>query len=412
MGTEKDNCQRLFEYLRSILYDTHIQPLDITELDEPYQKLGEGLRFLHKAVEEMMAYSEELSRGNLSGEYPDRDNFLCKNLKNLHANLNHLTWQAKQVAAGDYSQHVSYLGEFSEAFNTMTEQLKEREALLIQEANEEKKRALAMEDYNEVLVELTRKSNEWIKVVDAKTGEFLYCNQADSVENPDQVDCSSCTRGLSIRKKLLEWKSGEDDRVWEVEDGDGRVFRVTSIAIQWKGRNAFAHIIRDLTRERQQERVLARKAYNDSMTGISNRLAFNEYMKWLLKEKRQAVLSYMDLDHLKYVNDKYGHMEGDQYIYDFVRAVQARIRPYDHFSRVGGDEFCIVLLDCKKESAVKKMEEILKQFQLLCRKEYVADFSYGVVEISGREEEITLEQILALADKIMYERKRSKKEKQ
>ncbi|MFR7901198.1 MAG: hypothetical protein ACLU6Y_16235 [Ruminococcus sp.] len=42
---------------------------------------------------------------------------MCENLKNMHSNLNHLTWQAKQVAKGDYSQTVSFLGEFSEAFN-------------------------------------------------------------------------------------------------------------------------------------------------------------------------------------------------------------------------------------------------------------------------------------------------------
>lgn len=75
----------------------------------------------------MKTYSEALSRGNLSVKTPPRDNFLCENLKNIHANLNHLTWQAKQVAKGDYSQSVSYLGEFSEAFNTMTRQLQERE---------------------------------------------------------------------------------------------------------------------------------------------------------------------------------------------------------------------------------------------------------------------------------------------
>ena len=113
----------IIEYLRSILYDRHIQTLDIESLDEPYRKLGQGLKVLQKAVEELLAFSADISQGNLSGPCPSRDNFLCVNMKNLHANLNHLTWQAKQVAAGDYSQHVSYLGEFSEAFNTMTAQL-------------------------------------------------------------------------------------------------------------------------------------------------------------------------------------------------------------------------------------------------------------------------------------------------
>ena len=145
---EDVNCQRLFEYLRSILYDSHVQELDIETLDEPYQKLGKGLQYLNKAVREMKDYSAALSNGNLSAFTPSRDNLLCENLKNIHANLNHLTWQAKQVAKGDYSQTVSYLGEFSEAFNTMTKQLREREQTLREEALLEKKHAETVEKYN------------------------------------------------------------------------------------------------------------------------------------------------------------------------------------------------------------------------------------------------------------------------
>lgn len=55
------------------------------------------MQFLAKSVCEMMEYSEALSKGKLSVSVPPRDNFLCKNLKNIHANLNHLTWQAKQA---------------------------------------------------------------------------------------------------------------------------------------------------------------------------------------------------------------------------------------------------------------------------------------------------------------------------
>jgi diguanylate cyclase (GGDEF)-like protein len=131
---EDRNCELLFEYLRSILYDFDIKSLNIEELDEPYRKLGQGLQILEKSIKEMLVYSADLSNGNLSGFYPPRDNFLCTNLKNLHANLNHLTWQAQQVAKGDYSQKVSYLGEFSEAFNSMTDQLRKREMLLINQS--------------------------------------------------------------------------------------------------------------------------------------------------------------------------------------------------------------------------------------------------------------------------------------
>ena len=82
--------------------------------------------------------SAALSVGDLSRGYPSYNNPLCDNLKNIQSNLNHLTWQAKQVAKGDYSQTVSYLGDFSQAFNTMTAQLREREEVLKKQAQRER----------------------------------------------------------------------------------------------------------------------------------------------------------------------------------------------------------------------------------------------------------------------------------
>ena len=156
---EDKNSELLFEYLRSILYDKKIQPLDVEQLDEPFRKLGRGLQYFAKTFTETKQYAAALSRGNLSVQPPPRENFLCENLKNIHANLNHLTWQAKQVAKGDYSQTVSYLGEFSEAFNTMTQQLKERELKLKQEAEREKIHAGMVETYNQLLVEMIDRSD-------------------------------------------------------------------------------------------------------------------------------------------------------------------------------------------------------------------------------------------------------------
>ena len=75
---EEKNCDILFEYLRSILYDPHPAPLDLAALDEPHRKLGMGLQVLDQYVQEMKAYSAALSKGNLSVEPPARDNLLCE----------------------------------------------------------------------------------------------------------------------------------------------------------------------------------------------------------------------------------------------------------------------------------------------------------------------------------------------
>lgn len=408
---EKDNCGLLFEYLRSILYDQQIQPLDVKELDEPYQKLGKGLLFLQQAVEEMLAYTEDLSRGNLSGAYPSRDNFLCVNLKNLHASLNHLTWQAKQVANGDYSQHVSYLGEFSEAFNTMTAQLKEREAQLKEEAQKAQERAQVIEEYNDLLVEMTRRRKEWIVVVDEESRDIVYCNKRKDEKRIDPEFCEKCRHRLSFRNDILNWQDSDQYKVWEAGDEEQGYYRITTFHIEWRGRNAHAHIVVDITDERRAANRLNSKAYMDPGTGIHNRLFFDEYMESVLEEGREVTLCYLDLDGLKYVNDHFGHNQGDNYIRSFVSHMKSSVRATDIFARIGGDEFCVVIPEVEKETAEKKFAELLERFAAENKEEYPVSFSYGVVEIRSTEKRPALEDIIKTADAQMYECKRRNKER-
>ena len=408
---EKDNCELLFEYLRSILYDQQIHALDVKELDEPYQKLGKWLAFLQQAVEEMLAYTEDLSRGNLSGAYPSRDNFLCVNLKNLHANLNHLTWQAKQVASGDYSQHVSYLGEFSEAFNTMTAQLKERETQLKEEAQKVQKRAQVIEEYNDLLVEMTRRRKEWIVVVDAQSRDIVYCNKRKDEKRIDPEFCEKCRHRLSFRNDILNWQDSEQYKVWEAGDEEQGYYRITTFHIEWRGQNAYAHIVVDITDEKQAANRLNSKAYMDPGTGIHNRLFFDEYMESVLEEGREVTLCYLDLDGLKYVNDHYGHNQGDNYIRSFVSLMKSSVRSTDIFARIGGDEFCVVIPEVEKETAEKKFAELLELFVAENKEEYPVSFSYGVVEIRRIGKRMTLEEIIKTADAQMYECKRRNKER-
>ena len=393
---EKDNCGLLFEYLRSILYDQQIRQLDVKELDEPYRKLGKGLLFLQQAVEEMLAYTEDLSRGNLSGAYPSRDNFLCVNLKNLHASLNHLTWQAKQVASGDYSQHVSYLGEFSEAFNTMTAQLKEREAQLKEEAQKAQERAQVIEEYNDLLVEMTRRRKEWIVVVDEESRDIVYCNKRKDEKRIDPEFCEKCRHRLSFRNDILNWQDSEQYKVWEAGDEEQGYYRITTFHIEWRGRNAHAHIVVDITDEKLAANRLNSKAYMDPGTGIHNRLFFDEYMESVLEEGREVTLCYLDLDGLKYVNDHFGHNQGDNYIRSFVSHMKSSVRATDIFARIGGDEFCVV---------------IPERFAAENKEEYPVSFSYGVVEIRSTGKRSALEDIIKTADAQMYECKRRNKER-
>lgn len=173
--------------------------------------------------------------------------------------------------------------------------------------------------------------------------------------------------------------------------------------------SAFAHIIKDMTIEKAEKERLASKAYRDSLTGIRNRLYFEETMARILSENIEFTLCYIDLDHLKMVNDEYGHRAGDAYICRFADLIRSQIRDYDLFARIGGDEFCVVFLECREKVAAQKMARILEVFQQDRTYGCVSSFSYGLVEAGEPSETYTLDEILSRADAKMYEMKRRHK---
>ena len=389
-----ENCEILFEYLRSILYDSSPTQIDIHSLDPDFQKLGMGLQFLDHAIQEMKQCSTALAKGNLSEFNPSRDNFLCANLKNIHANLEHLTWQAKQVAKGDYSQHVSYMGDFSNSFNQMTEQLKEREEHFKSEAELEKKHAETVNKYNQLLLELIRQSNDDVLITNIDQSTILYSSHNKvRVEQENEI--------LYYFFTQIKQPCG-----WNMKDKDNRYYHIVTISMEWQDKPSFAHFIHDITQEKKEQDRLHKQAKIDALTQVGNRYYFQDEMQKLLDSKTSATLCYCDLDHLKYVNDNYGHDKGDTYICDFVEILKSNIREDDIIARLGGDEFCILFRNGSIDSINSKMklnnEEFSKQAS-----GYPQSFSFGTVYIDGNKD-TSLLKILQTADQRMYAQKRKK----
>jgi diguanylate cyclase (GGDEF)-like protein len=89
------------------------------------QTLADLIAQFDAYLAEAQNFISALYKGKLDVEPPPH-NPLIASCKQLHANLRHLTWQTKQIAAGDLDQHVDFLGEFSVAFNSMIEALREK----------------------------------------------------------------------------------------------------------------------------------------------------------------------------------------------------------------------------------------------------------------------------------------------
>lgn len=389
------NCDILFEYLRSILYDSNPTHIDIDALDPDFQKLGLGLQYLDHAINEMKQCSTALAKGNLSEFTPSRDNFLCANLKNIHANLEHLTWQAKQVAKGDYSQHVSYMGDFSNSFNQMTQQLKEREDHLKLEAELEKKHAETVNKYNQLLLELIRQSNDDVLITDMDQSTILYSSHNKvRVEQENEI-------------LYYFYKNIKNPCEWNMKDKDNRYYHIVTISMEWNDELSYAHFIHDITQEKKEQDRLHQQAHIDALTQVGNRYYFKDEIQKILNHKISATLCYCDLDHLKYVNDHFGHDKGDQYICNFVKILKSNIREDDIIARLGGDEFCILFKDASIDSINSKMEFINEKFSKQAI-DYPQSFSFGTIYIDENEE-TSLSRILQIADQRMYAQKRKRK---
>jgi diguanylate cyclase (GGDEF)-like protein len=118
----------------------------------------------------------------------------------------------------------------------------------------------------------------------------------------------------------------------------------------------------------------------------------------------------MDMDSLKYVNDKYGHADGDVYITTVADCLKA-IPGENIACRLGGDEFMLLMPDTTYDQAHKKaltMQKQLSESEQLEGKDYDYSVSYGIVEVNETTTDSSAA-ILGRADELMYEHKRARK---
>ncbi len=124
------------ERVRSLLGGTLPETISTAGLEGSAAEFAEALNQLIEYNAEVWDFIIPLSRGELSRSVPQTKNFLASPFKELHSRLMHLTWQAEQVARGDYFQRVDFMGDFSRSFNHMVEALEENERKLKEKIGE------------------------------------------------------------------------------------------------------------------------------------------------------------------------------------------------------------------------------------------------------------------------------------
>ncbi|HBT95179.1 MAG TPA: hypothetical protein DEB24_03330 [Coriobacteriia bacterium] len=403
-------AQRLFDYLKNALYNPAEAHLDPKDIPEEFRDFAKGLLYYVQSVREASILAADIARGDLDTRPLTTGNEVAPGLKSLQATLRHLTWQTQQIAKGDYQQRINFMGDFSEAINNMVVQLDWRQKALEEEirAGIRKSQALALN--LGVLEDITRQMPQLVLVLDVHSKEKLFQNHP--IERVLQDRTSA--------EKLFAWiedsltSIGSDERsekeIELISEGNFQFFAVDIRALKWGSQDAAAFIFTDQTQTRRAMASLQEIANYDQQTGVYSRhfgmLTLN---KWL-DHKQDFVLCFADMDSLKYVNDVFGHNEGDRYILE-VASLLRLFSEGAFVCRLGGDEFMLLAKDWEQEAAEQRLEELrcdLIKTGKEIEPRYRHSVSYGVIKVDA-DNKMPLSDLLGLADERMYHYKKAHK---
>ncbi|WP_127470171.1 EAL domain-containing protein [Thiomicrorhabdus aquaedulcis] len=151
------------------------------------------------------------------------------------------------------------------------------------------------------------------------------------------------------------WWAGE---IWNKRKS-GEVYpewlQISRIKDEANGQVFYAATFADITERKEHQHQLDRLAFYDALTGLPNRTLLNQFLEVQLSRacpngNNCLAVFFIDLDKFKEVNDHFGHAEGDIILREATQRITSRIRENDLASRIGGDEFVLVLSRLQSEN--------------------------------------------------------------
>ena len=171
----------------------------------------------------------------------------------------------------------------------------------------------------------------------------------------------------------------------------------------------------DITEKKQLEEVLKSMVITDELTGLNNRRGFLTLAQQQLKIAQRAgenmLLFFIDIDNMKWINDTFGHKIGDIALKNTAKILKETYRESDIISRLGGDEFAVLVLDTQPSNAqilIERLKENVKKQNERNENGFELSLSIGF-SIFDPENAKNLDELIAEADAMMYEDKKSKK---
>jgi two-component system cell cycle response regulator len=168
-----------------------------------------------------------------------------------------------------------------------------------------------------------------------------------------------------------------------------------------------------MMRDHKIEEALQALSLIDELTGLYNRRRFfvltEQYLKLSARRKKKLLLLFIDMDNLKWINDRHGHNQGDQALIDLANILKKTFRESDIIARIGGDEFVVLSESTDKngETVLTRLYENIQDHNAERSRGYALSISVGATQFDPKYP-ISIDELLSEADALMYAQKRKK----
>jgi diguanylate cyclase (GGDEF)-like protein/PAS domain S-box-containing protein len=217
--------------------------------------------------------------------------------------------------------------------------------------------------------------------ITTKDGRFIDANQSfldlfgetrEGLMERNAKDAYTSIEDKERLKKMIKEQGAVRNYEIKLQKEDGaKIDCLLTVAPKRNDRGdiiEYQGIVRDITERKRIEDLIKHLAYHDSLTGLPNRMLFNDRLNMAIinaqRNKQKLAVMMLDLDKFKDVNDTLGHNTGDMLLKAVANCLTVVLRKGDTTARLGGDEFLLLLTDIvKTENAGGVAQKILEAFQ-------------------------------------------------
>lgn len=298
----------------------------------------------------------------------------------------------------------------------------------LQDISVRKQMENALHDSEETYRTIFEVSTDALAVIDPETARFITCNDAAlklfGLTTPEQLlghtpahfspplqangETSAQMVAFNIVKTTNEGRTSFE---WLHLNSEGKLLTVmvSLCSLHLQGEHRILAIMRDFTERKLLEQRLAELAHTDSLTGLSNRRHFIDRADAEIARARRynepLSLFMIDIDHFKLINDSRGHQTGDLVLQKMATLCRETLREVDLVSRIGGEEFAVLLPETTLEDALllaERLRQHIAESKLVLEHGLPLQISISVGVTALENNECNLDTLLSQADTALY----------